>query len=58
MPRQKFDQPAYRYHISGQAVVSFCGKNFYLRSFAISSVQRSSHCHWRDFRSTTKFVAR
>ncbi|WP_168565653.1 hypothetical protein [Crateriforma spongiae] len=30
MPRPKADQPGYRYHISGQAVVTFCGKNFYL----------------------------
>jgi hypothetical protein len=30
MPRSKCDQPSYRYHIGGQAVVTFCGKNFYL----------------------------
>ncbi len=33
MPRSKSDQPGYRYHVSGQAVVSFCGKNFYLGEF-------------------------
>lgn len=30
MARPKSDQPGYRYHISGQAVVTFDGKNFYL----------------------------
>ena len=30
MPRRKSEAPGYRYHVSGQAVVTFCGKNFYL----------------------------
>ena len=30
MPRQKKAMPAYRYHISGQAVVTIDGKDFYL----------------------------
>lgn len=30
MPRKKIDAPSYRYHISGQAVVTFDGKNYYL----------------------------
>ena len=29
MPRSK-SIPTYRYHISGQAIVTFCQKNFYL----------------------------
>ncbi len=30
MPRKKSNAPGYRYHVSGQAVVTFCGRNFYL----------------------------
>jgi hypothetical protein len=30
MPRKKSDAPSYRYHISGQAVVTFYAKNYYL----------------------------
>jgi integrase len=30
MPRKRANVPSYRYHISGQAVVTFCGQNFYL----------------------------
>ncbi len=30
MPRKKSNAPGYRYHVSGQAVVTFCGQNFYL----------------------------
>lgn len=30
MPRKYIDAPSYRYHISGQAVVMFDGKNYYL----------------------------
>ncbi len=30
MPRKKSDAPGYRYHVSGQAVVTLDGKNFYL----------------------------
>ncbi len=33
MPRSKSDQPGYRYHVSGQAVVTFCSKNFYLGEY-------------------------
>ncbi len=33
MPRRKSEAPSYRYHVSGQAVVTFCGKNFYLGPF-------------------------
>src|SRR6056297_1729939 len=33
MPRRKSVAPGYRYHVSGQAVVTFCGKNFYLGPF-------------------------
>lgn len=33
MPRQKSSQPSYRYHVSGQAVVTFCGQNFYLGQY-------------------------
>ena len=33
MPRRKSEAPGYRYHVSGQAVVTFCGKNFYLGEF-------------------------
>lgn len=33
MPRKKSDQPGYRYHVSGQAVVTFCGQNFYLGDY-------------------------
>lgn len=30
MPRKKIEAPSYRYHVSGQAVVTFDGKNYYL----------------------------
>ncbi len=33
MPRPKAHAPGYRYHVSGQAVVTFCGKNFYLGEY-------------------------
>jgi hypothetical protein len=33
MPRPKKVQPDYRYHISGQAVVTFNGVNFYLGEY-------------------------
>ena len=30
MPRQRSAMPSYRFHVSGQAVVTLCGKDFYL----------------------------
>ena len=33
MPRKKSDAPSYRYHISGQAVVTFDAKNYYLGTY-------------------------
>ncbi len=30
MPRKKSNAPGFRYHVSGQAVATFCGQNFYL----------------------------
>jgi len=33
MPRKKCDAPSYRYHVSGQAVVTFDAKNYYLGTY-------------------------
>ncbi len=48
MPGFKSDRPSYRYHVSGQAVVTFCGKTSLEQLNEVRLIERPG----RDSRST------